>query len=156
MKKLIRNYSLVTKSKFDFVKTLPTFVLLAVLLLNFSNSFAQEKIVNQQEWQAQLDEVNLTIQKIDVTTQKISDRIAGVPPENLDPYVTTQLNNLQIQRDQNVRVKVSIEAMLNFSQSMAQPTEIKEIPASTFLSLPKENQDQILAHPERYKVIESK
>ncbi len=130
------------------------FVLL--LITGASSVFAQDKVVSQQEWQLKLDAVNENIDGIDQLTTAINQRIEGIPPENIDPTVTVRLNDLQIQRDQYAREKISIQAMIHSVQNFSAPVEITEIPESTFLSLPLQNQEQILAHPERYKVIQSK
>lgn len=129
--------------------------ILIALIINYSSGFAQQKVINQQEWQQKLIEVNENIQEIDQSIAIINSRIAGVPPENIDPSIQVRLNDLQIQKEQYTREKISIEAVLNTSENSIVPSSEYEIAKSTFLSLPRQNLDLCLAHSERCIVIEN-
>ena len=130
-------------------------ILIALMLINYSSGFAQQKVINQQEWQQKLIEVNESIQEIDQSIAIINSRIAGVPSENIDPSVQVRLNDLQIRKEQYTREKISIEAVLNTSENSLVPSQEYEIAKSTFLSLPEQNQDFCLVYSERYIVIEN-
>lgn len=127
--------------------------LLFFFSISLNSVFAQQKTVNQQEMELRLAEVNGIILNIDESTAMINLRIAGVPPETVDPTIFVRLNDLQIQKDQYTREKTSIEFSLGITSNT--PVQLIEIPESTFLQLPQQNQDQILAHPEKYVVIEN-
>lgn len=127
--------------------------LLFIFSISFNSVFAQQKVVNQQDLQQRLTEVNDIIQNIDASTATINSRIAGIAPENVDPAVFVRLNDLQLQKDQYTREKTSIEFSLGITSNA--PVQLIEIPESTFIQLPQLNQDQILAHPEKYVVIEN-
>ena len=96
-------------------------ILIALFSINYANVFAQQKVVNQQELQQQLIEVNGDIQTINQTIAAVNARIAGIPPESLDPSIQVRLNDLQIQKNQYARRKVSIEALLNTPQDSMTP-----------------------------------
>ncbi|PHR18833.1 MAG: hypothetical protein COA38_19950 [Fluviicola sp.] len=130
-------------------------ILIALMLINYSSGFAQQKVINQQEWQQKLIEVNENIQEIDQSIAIINARIAGVPSENIDPSVQVRLNDLQIRKEQYTREKISIEAVLNTSENSLAPSQESKIAKSTFLSLPRQNQDLCLVYSERYIVIEN-
>lgn len=91
-------------------------ILIALFSISYTNSFAQQKVVDQQEMQQKLTEVNENIQTIDQAIATVNARIVGIPPENLDPSVQVRLDDLQIRKDQYIREKVSIEALLNTPQ----------------------------------------
>lgn len=144
---------LIVTSEFRFIQNGMRLLLLFIFSISFNGLYAQQKEVNQQVLEQRLVEIDDLVQKIDETTTRINVRIAGVPTENVDPSVLVQLNDLQIQKDQFIREKISIEFSLGITSS--EPIQLIEIPESTFLQLPQQNQDQILAHPEKYVVIEN-
>lgn len=130
-------------------------ILMAFFLINYSSGFAQQKVINQQEWQQKLITVNSKIQKIDQDIATINARIIGVPPENIEPSIQILLDDLQIQKDQYTREKISIEAVLNTSQNSIAPNRVEEIAESTFLSIPRQSQGRCSVHSERYVLIEN-
>lgn len=130
------------------------FLVISLFSFNFFSGFAQQKSLDLQEWEQKLVVVNENIQRLDATILAINNRISSIPASNIDPSIQTRLSDLTIEKDQYVREKISIQALL-ISQNTDSNYQIQEIPMSTFSSLPQVNQEQILAHPERYKVIEN-
>ena len=94
-----------------------------------------KKTANIQQAEAQLIVVNEKIAEIDAKITAINARIAGIPPENVDPSVFVRLNDLQVTKDQYIREKISIEAVLESDQDTIQ---------SNFDTLPDNDQDQIV------------
>ena len=130
-------------------------ILIALFLINYSSGFAQQKVINQQEWQQKLTEVNENIQRIEQAIITINTRIVGILPENIDPSVQVRLNDLQILKEQYAREKISIEAVLNTSQNSMVPSRINEIVNATFLSFSNQVQEHNLAYFEKCEVIET-
>jgi hypothetical protein len=120
------------------VNSNPLIGLLSVLLISFffsSSAHAQQKSANVQQAEAQLIVVNEKIAEIDAKITAINSRIAGIPAENVDPSVFVRLNDLQITKDQYLREKISIEAVLENDQDTMQ---------SDFYTLPDNDRDHIV------------
>lgn len=109
----------------DLTKRKLNYILIAFFSILYTSGFAQ-KVVDHQELEQKLTVVNDKIQKIDDATATINARIAGIPPENLDPAVQVRLNDLQIQRDQHIRERMSIEAALNSAQNSSDPNQMDD------------------------------
>lgn len=115
-----------------------TLVSLSILLFSLvfaGTAFAQQKSSLVQQAESQLVVVNEKIAEIDAKITAINARIAGIPSENVDPSVFVRLNDLQVTKDQYLREKISIEAVLESDQDTIQ---------SNFDTLPYNDQDQII------------
>ena len=129
----------------------PIFVLFSVLLLSFvfsANAHAQQKSAVVQKAEADLIVVNEKIAEIDAKITAINTRIAGVPVENVDPAIILRLNDLQLIKEQYVREKISIEAVLNSNQNDDSSDSLDVFTTSNH-SLPKNDFDQRLEHTNR-------
>lgn len=114
------------------------FVMFSVLLISFvftNTAFAQQKSNAVEQAEAQLIVVNQKIAEIDTKITAINTRIAGVPVENVHPSIIVKLNDLQLTKEQYVREKISIEAVLNAVDDGVQTDSD---------ALPADNQDCII------------
>ena len=114
------------------------FVMFSVLLISFvftNTAFAQQKSNAVEQAEAQLIVVNQKIAEIDTKITAINTRIAGIPVENVDPSVFVRLNDLQLTKEQYIREKISIEAVLNAVDDGVQTDSY---------ALPADNQDYII------------
>ena len=114
------------------------FVMFSVLLISFvftNTAFAQQKSNAVEQAEAQLIVVNQKIAEIDAKITAINTRIAGIPVENVDPSVFVRLNDLQLTKEQYIREKISIEAVLNAVDDGVQTDSY---------ALPADNQDYII------------
>ena len=107
---------------FESYSTRKFFTILALLLLS-NLSFAQQKTLNANELQQSLTEVNANIEETEQKIARINSRLAGIPLENIDPQIISRLNDLEIQKDQLEKRKVSIEAALNSIQNSTDPND---------------------------------
>ncbi|MDX2359746.1 MAG: hypothetical protein QNK23_02990 [Crocinitomicaceae bacterium] len=127
-----------------------TSILLVALLLSFS-SFSQEKKVNNAEMQERLTAVQLEIEQIDSKTASINQRIAGLPENEVDQSVYTILGDFDRRKQDLIKVAYSLNMQLSGNSPIS--PEIIVITKEEFDKYPESNQQQILAHPERYQVI---
>lgn len=116
-----------------------------VVAITFSTSAqAQQKPAMVQQAEADLIIVNEKIAQLDNKINAINARIVGIAPETLDPAIQLKLNDLHITRDQYVREKISIEAVLNDNQTDSQSDLELPISDSSF-----SRQELITEYPNR-------
>ncbi|NRA11539.1 MAG: hypothetical protein HRT57_06265 [Crocinitomicaceae bacterium] len=115
-------------------------------------SFSQDKKDNIEKSKNDLVEVRSELVKVDDKIQIINDRIdfSKETPASLSAQNT--INDLNKKKDRLKKIELSILSHLSKRSSSRTIDKVK-IRKSDFDKLPKQNQEQILLHPERYQVV---
>jgi len=128
-----------------------TICLLTLLMVSFS-SLSQEKDIDKNEVRYRLTSTQMKIDKIDEKLIMANQRIASLPEgSEVDPSVFKGLEDLKKERQKLSDVAYSLEMYLKGNSDVS--SEVRIITKEEFDKYPEENQQQILARPERYLVI---
>ena len=120
-------------------------------MVSFS-SLSQEKDIDKNEVRYRLTSTQMKIDKIDEKLIMANQRIASLPEgSEVDPSVFKGLEDLKKERQKLSDVAYSLEMYLKGNSDVS--SEVRIITKEEFDKYPEENQQQILARPERYLVI---
>tara|TARA_B110000285_G_scaffold103323_1_gene117588 strand:+ start:526 stop:921 length:396 start_codon:yes stop_codon:yes gene_type:complete len=114
-------------------------------------SFSQDKKDNVDKSKKDLVEVRLSLQKVDDKIQVINDRVDFSKETPTSLSAQNAIDDLNKEKQRLQKIEFSIQSHLS-AENKQKATDKKFISKSDFDKLPKQNQEQILAHPERYQV----
>jgi cell division protein ZapA (FtsZ GTPase activity inhibitor) len=128
-----------------------TLLILLICSLSFF-SYSQEKKDNLEKSKRDLVEVRLSISKVDEKIQIINSRVDFSTETPTSMSALNAIDDLKKEKERLQKIEFSILSHIGANETNSQSTEKIIILKSDFDKLPLQNQEQILAHPERYQV----
>ena len=110
---------------------------------------SQEKQIDVAAMTLQLSEVHANISDIDIKIEAINNRLETNPEEEVAPHIEDKLESLEREKVALEKQAYSIQAAIdnpNYKKVLIVISKIK------FENSSKEKQEEMLAHPEQYKI----
>ena len=126
-------------------------ILLTLFICSLSVfGFSQEKLDNIEKSKKDLIEVRASISKVDLEIAIVKGRVDLSAETTTAASAQNAIDELKKEKERLQKIEFSILSHLD--KNNTQTTEKIIILKSDFDKLPAQNQEQILAHPERYQV----
>jgi hypothetical protein len=152
-KQLLLHYFLSNNIMIEsFKNTAMKKVLTLIICLISVISFSQEKEVNNEHMKMKLAEVQLMITSIDNKINTIEYRVGPSSDPETIANAEISLAELRKEKSRLEKIQYSTEHYLNEGNTSTQGKDLIIISKEDFERYPKEHQDRILAHPERYQI----
>jgi len=111
--------------------------------------FSQEKQIDIAAMTLQLSEVQANISSIEIKIESINDRLQALPEGEVAPHITETLETLEREKIALEKRAFSIKSVI---ENPKYNNSIIIISKADFEKYSKEKQEEILAHPEQYKI----
>lgn len=127
-------------------------ILLTLFICSLSVfSFSQEKQDNLEKSKNDLVEVRSSISDVDLKIAAIESRVDFTKETPTSISAQNSIDALKKEKERLQKIEFSVLSHLSV-ENKSEATNLKIISKDDFDKLPKENQEQILTHPERYQV----